>query len=81
MKCFGFNIPNTSEQYVIIAEDIVTAKFRAMSINQELLQTSILTLVKAISEGTLDPDDIDAAYLLDISSCQELEDVPEAWEL
>lgn len=81
MKCFGFRIPNTEEQYIIIAEDIVAAKFRAMSINQELLQTSILALVQSISEGTLDPNDIDAAYLLDVDSCQELEEIPEEWEL
>lgn len=81
MKYFGFRIPNTGEQYIIIAEDIVAAKFRAISINQELIQTSIMTLVQAMSEGTVDPDDIDAAYLLDIDSCQELNEIPEEWEL
>lgn len=81
MKYFGFRIPNTGEQYIIIAEDIVAAKFRAISINQELIQTSILTLVEAMSEGSLDQDDIDAQYLLDIDSCQELNEIPEDWEL
>lgn len=81
MKYFGFRIPNTGEQYIITAEDIVDAKFRAISINQELIQTSIMTLVQSISEGTVDPDDIDAQYLLDIDTCQELDEIPEEWEL
>ena len=81
MKYFGFRIPNTEEQYIIIAEDMVAAKIRALSINQELIYTSIMTLVQSVSEGILDPDDIDAQYLLAVDSCQELNEVPEEWEL
>lgn len=81
MKCFEFKRTNSNQEYIIMAEDIFTAKDIAISINQKKIQNSIMGLVHAIAEKRLNPDVMDAQDLLDITSCEEVAEIIEPEDL